>query len=84
MPSAMPSSHRAAVTVRRSEDGGVAVVSVPTSGVDLQAVERALIVFALETSLGNRTRAAKLLRITRSALLYRLQKHGLAVKQGSS
>ncbi len=80
----MPSSDRPGVTVRRSDDGGVAVVSVPTSGVDLQAVERALIVFALETSGGNRTRAARLLRVTRSALLYRLQKYGLTVKQGSS
>lgn len=84
MPSTVPSGHRPLVTVRRSDDGEVAVVSVPTSDVDLEAVERALIVFALETSGGNRTRAARLLRVTRSALLYRLQKHGLAVKQGPS
>lgn len=73
-----------AVTVRRSSDAGAAIVSVPNSGVDLEAVERALIVFALEATAGNRTRAAKLLRLTRSALLYRLQKYGLTAKQGSS
>jgi len=72
------------VTVRRSDDSGVAIVSVPSSGVDLEAVERALIVFALDATGGNRTRAARLLRLTRSALLYRLQKHGLTVKQSSS
>ena len=72
------------VTVRRSDDSGAAIVNVPASGVDLEAVERALIVFALETTGGNRTRAARLLRLTRSALLYRLQKYGLTVKQGSS
>lgn len=72
------------VTVRRSEDAGGATVNVPASGVDLEAVERALIVFALETTGGNRTRAARLLHLTRSALLYRLQKYGLTAKQGSS
>jgi DNA-binding NtrC family response regulator len=60
-----------------------AIVSVPASGVDLEAVERALIVFALDAAGGNRTRAARLLRLTRSALLYRLQKYGLTVKQSS-
>ena len=73
-----------AVTVRQSADAGAAILSVPASGVDLEAVERALIVFALDTTRGNRTRAAKLLRLTRSALLYRLQKYGLTAKQGSS
>jgi two-component system, NtrC family, response regulator AtoC len=52
--------------------------------VDLEAVERALIVFALDTTGGNRTRAARLLRLTRSALLYRLQKYGLTSRQSSS
>lgn len=79
----MPSTPQP-VTVRRSDASGGAVVNVPAAGVDLEAVERALIVFALETTGGNRTRAARLLHLTRSALLYRLQKFGLAVKQGSS
>jgi DNA-binding NtrC family response regulator len=83
-PSTTPVVPEPAVTVRQSSDAGTAIVSVPTSGVDLEAVERALIVFALDTTCGNRTRAAKLLRLTRSALLYRLQKYGLAAKQGSS
>jgi two-component system NtrC family response regulator len=69
--------------VRRSDDVGAAIVSVPESGVDLEAVERALIVFALETTGGNRTRAARLLRLTRSALLYRMQKYELALTEGS-
>jgi two-component system NtrC family response regulator len=72
------------VTVRQSDDVGAAIVSVPESGVALEAVERALIVFALEMTGGNRTRAATFLRLTRSALLYRMQKHGLAVTEGSS
>ena len=71
------------VTVRRADNGG-AIVSVPATGVDLEAVERALLVFVLDATGGNRTRAARLLRLTRSALLYRLQKYGLTVKQGPS
>ena len=80
-----PTSSRAesAVTVRRSDDIGAAIVSVPATGVDLEAVERALIVFALDATGGNRTHAARLLCLTRSALLYRMQKYGLTVKQGS-
>ncbi len=54
-----------------------ALIAVPPSGVDLEAVERALIRFALEQVGGNRTRAARFLRLTRSALLYRMHKYGL-------
>lgn len=80
----MASKAQPAVTVRQSDDIGAATVSVPASGVDLEAVERALIVFALDATGGNRTHAARLLRLTRSALLYRMQKYGLNVKKGSS
>lgn len=55
-----------------------AMVAVPASGVALEAVERALIVFALASSDGNRTRAARFLGLSRSALIYRMHKHGLA------
>ena len=72
------------MTVRQAPEVNAATVSVPISGVDLEAVERALIVFALDVTGGNRTRAAKLLRLTRSALLYRLQKFGLTSRQGRS
>ncbi|MHB8986555.1 MAG: helix-turn-helix domain-containing protein, partial [Eubacteriales bacterium] len=40
-------------------------------------VEKELILKAIEKSGGNQTRAAQLLGITRSALLYRVQKHGI-------
>ncbi|HWI18557.1 MAG TPA: helix-turn-helix domain-containing protein [Vicinamibacterales bacterium] len=70
--------------MRPSTEATTAIVTVPDSGVDLEAVERALIVFALDTTGGNRTRAARLLRLTRSALLYRLQKYGLTSRQSSS
>lgn len=55
-----------------------ALVTVPFSGVDLEALERALIGFALARAGGNRTHAARFLGLTRSALLYRMHKYGLA------
>ena len=55
-----------------------ATLTVPAAGIDLEAVERALIGFALTSSGGNRTRAARFLGLSRSALLYRVHKYGLA------
>jgi DNA-binding NtrC family response regulator len=49
----------------------------PPGGVNLQNVERDLIAKALEEARNNRSRAARLLGITRSQLYYRMQKHGL-------
>jgi len=57
--------------------GGETLVDIPDSGIRLEELERELIIKALEKSKGNQTRAAQLLGITRSALLYRIQKHGL-------
>lgn len=68
--------HNTPVEVRRS-DKSLLVVAVPDSGADVDAVERALIAFALERTDGNRTRAAQFLRLSRSALIYRMHKHGL-------
>ncbi|MHB8155855.1 MAG: sigma-54-dependent transcriptional regulator [Desulfocucumaceae bacterium] len=53
------------------------VVNIPENGFSLEGLEKELIVKAMEKSKGNQTRAAQLLGITRSALLYRIQKHGL-------
>jgi transcriptional regulator with GAF, ATPase, and Fis domain len=75
--SVMTSEVQASVIVRRSEKVEVVTVVVPPFGVDFQAVERALIVFALESTAGNRSRAARLLRLTRSALIYRMHKYNV-------
>ena len=55
---------------------------VSRSGVDLDAVERALIRFALGAHDGNQTRAAAFLGVSRSALIYRMQKHGIGLTDG--
>lgn len=50
---------------------------LPPEGISLEDLEKDLLIQALELTDHNQTRAAKLLGITRSALIYRLQKHGI-------
>jgi DNA-binding NtrC family response regulator len=50
---------------------------LPPSGIDLAEVEQDLIQQALEMANGNRSKAARLLGISRDTLLYRMQKHQL-------
>ncbi|MBI3047807.1 MAG: helix-turn-helix domain-containing protein [Acidobacteria bacterium] len=78
--------HHTPVMVRRADaplERAVAVV-VPDSGADVEAVERALIEFALERTGGNRTHAARFLGLSRSALIYRMHKHGLVRNVGDA
>ena len=58
--------------------GPGAGLALPPEGLKLEDVERDLLRQALERTQGNRTRAAALLGITRSALLYRMDKHGIS------
>jgi DNA-binding NtrC family response regulator len=56
-----------------------AMVDTPEGGVGtLEEQERLLIVRALEASNGNQSQAARILRIGRDALRYKLKKHNLA------
>lgn len=51
--------------------------AIPADGIDLEDLERSLVVQALERSGWNVSRAAKLLRVTRDTLRYRIEKFGL-------
>ena len=51
--------------------------TVPPSGIDLEEVERRLILSALEQADNNKSKAARLLGLTRHTLRYRMEKHGL-------
>lgn len=53
------------------------IIYFPEEGINLDEVEKELIIKALKISEQNQTKAAQLLGITRSALIYRMQKYQL-------
>jgi len=57
---------------------------IPPDGVSLTEVERSLIENALSTANGNQTRAAKLLKISRETLKYRMKKFAIATAHRKS
>ena len=64
-----------AVAARREAAHGI---TLPAEGVDLEQLERSLVVQALERSGHNQTRAATLLGLNRDQIRYRIEKFGLA------
>ena len=52
---------------------------LPEGGIDLVALEGDIIQQAVTMSGGNRSKAARLLGLTRDTLLYRIQKHGISL-----
>jgi DNA-binding NtrC family response regulator len=54
-------------------------IKIPPEGINLDELIKRLIIQALELSGANRTRAAKLLGISRPTLIYRIEKHGIEV-----
>jgi two-component system NtrC family response regulator len=59
-------------------------VNLPEEGVSLDAVEKQLILQALEKTSGNQTQAARYLRMSRRTLAYRMEKHGIHTKAQKS
>ena len=57
--------------------GEAASFVLPEGGVSLEDVEKSLIIQALERSNNNQSASARLLGLTRYALRYRMEKHGL-------
>jgi transcriptional regulator with PAS, ATPase and Fis domain len=57
---------------------GATVGPLPTGGINLEAIERSLVIKALSQARHNKTRAAKLLGLTRAQLYSRIEKYGLA------
>ena len=52
-------------------------LDLPSHGISLEALEKELIVRAMEKFAGNQTRAAQYLDISRKTLIYRMEKFGL-------
>jgi two-component system NtrC family response regulator len=57
---------------------------LPEEGISLDAVERELISRALEKFHGNQTHASRFLDISRRTLIYRIEKHGLAIADSNT
>jgi two-component system response regulator AtoC len=72
LPAVAPARGRIGVTPT-----GELQIDFPDGGLSLEAVERALLVGALEKASGNQSAAARLLGISRDTLRYRMEKFGL-------
>ncbi len=57
---------------------------LPMEGLNLAEVEEGFLRQALELAVGNQTRAAELLNLSRDALRYRMKKFGIATAPGSA
>lgn len=62
---------------RRARSSEPAPFELPDGGICLEELERAMLRQALERSDGNRSRAARLLGLTRDTFLYRLKKYAI-------
>jgi DNA-binding NtrC family response regulator len=69
-PEDLPPNVRANISLTRGPMG----LEIPEAGIDLEAVEKSLVLKALEKAHGNVTRAARLLGLSRRTLQYRLEK----------
>ncbi len=52
-------------------------LEIPDEGINLEEIEKTLIINALNKAKHNQTRAAELLRISRQTLIYRMQKYNI-------
>jgi two-component system NtrC family response regulator len=55
----------------------VGEIELPAGGIDLEQLERSLVIQALRRCGGNQTRAAALLGLNRDQIRYRIEKFGL-------
>ena len=66
------------LNLSKSPDGDtLEIPDIPADGISLEEFEKGLIIKALQKSNGNRSQAARLLKIPRHVLIYRLEKFGL-------
>jgi DNA-binding NtrC family response regulator len=64
--------------------GGGSEIALPAEGLNIEDVERRLVVLALERTRGNQTRAAALLGLHRDQIRYRIEKFGLKTEEKPS
>lgn len=66
--------------LRGNQSGEFLPANLPDAGLDVEAVERHLLMRALQKCQGNQTHAARFLNMSRRAFAYRLKKYGLQPK----
>ena len=76
-PPSLPIAIRSAEAVVIAEPAAVGVASAPNDGMSLADQEKRLLVQALAKTGGNQTQAARILRITRDTLRYKMKKFNL-------
>lgn len=67
-------------SVLEASPAAAAVVNIPPEGISLDELVRTAIATALERCGGNQSRAARLLRVPRHILLYRMEKYGIPAR----
>src|SRR4051812_38862648 len=72
------SEHLPVNATRKAPSPDAVNAPLPAGGVNLDALERSLVIRALAQARHNKTRAAKLLGLTRAQLYSRIEKYGLA------
>jgi len=75
-----PQNFPVLTTTAGSQDG----IGLPAGGVNLEALERSLVIQALDRCAGNQTRAARLLGLNRDQIRYRMEKFNLTPTPSSS
>ena len=77
-----PSDFETVHTLRAPVESVVAGnIALPAEGLNIEDVERRLVVLALERTHGNQTRAAALLGLHRDQIRYRIEKFGLKAQE---
>jgi transcriptional regulator with PAS, ATPase and Fis domain len=71
-------NHQEAFSPNKDESSEV---KIPRTGLSLDELNKKLIIQALEMSEGNKTRAAKLLGMSRATLMYRIDKYGITIQE---
>ena len=67
----------------REAAGAEGDITIPEGGLNIEDIERRLVVMALERTRGNQTRAAALLGLHRDQIRYRIEKFGLKTAEPS-
>jgi two-component system, NtrC family, response regulator AtoC len=79
-----PADFESMHTIRQAEDASTSGdIALPAQGLNIEDVERRLVMLALERTRGNQTKAAALLGLHRDQIRYRIEKFGLKPEEHS-